>query len=621
MRKDFLFLIFILDLGFVYGQYTNVQVNNPASTDPEEVTIAINPINPNILAAGANIEYFYRSTNGGLNWSESLMSSSLGVWGDPCVIFDGIGNLYFGHLSNPINGYWIDRIVIQKSSDNGLTWNDGAGIGYNFPKNQDKEWLAADLSNTPFKNNLYVAWTEFDNYGSSNPNDSSRILFSRSTNQGSIWSMPVRVSDKGGNCVDGDFTVEGAVPAVGPNGEIYLSWSGSLGLMFDKSADGGITFGNDIFVDAQPGGWDFNVSGIYRCNGLPVTSCDTSHSPFRGNIYINWSDQRNGISNTDIFFIKSSDGGLTWGQVKKVNDDNTDRHQFFTWMTIDQTKGIIYIVFYDRRNTTGAATDVFVARSNDGGETFQNFKVSQSSFTPTAGIFFGDYTNIAALNGKIYPLWMRLDGSTLSLWNAIINDTVTVVPVELSNLTAKVETGKVFLSWKTFSEKNNRGFEIQRTLSPTFEGEAMGAAGWITIGFVKGEGTSLIEHDYSFTDELSYSGTFLYRLKQFDYDGKFSYSNPVEVNINLVNNFSLEQNYPNPFNPATTIGYQIPLDGFVELKVYDALGNEVSLLVNEYKQAGVHEVEFDASNLVSGIYLYRISVDSQSLMKKMIVIK
>lgn len=411
----------------VLGQYQNVRVSSPTANQPEEVSIAINPANPLNLAAGANLRYGYRSTDGGLTWIESQLSSTYGVYGDPCLTFDALGNLYYGHLSNPASGgYWIDRIVVQKSTNGGSSWNTGAGIGYNPPtRNQDKEWLIADMTNSPYRNNVYVSWTEFDSYGSSSPNDSTRILFSRSTDQGVTWSTPVRVSDKGGNCVDSDSTVEGAVPAVGPNGEVYLSWSGPLGIMFDKSTDGGVTFGTDRFVTTQPGGWDFNVAGIYRANGLPITVCDISNSPYRGTIYINWSDQRNGLTNTDVFLIKSTDGGTTWSNVKKVNDDLTATQQFFTWMTIDQTTGILYFVFYDRRNYTGTQTDVYVARSADGGETFQNFKVSQTSFSPQAGIFFGDYTGIAAYNRKVYPIWMRMDGSTLSVWTAIINDTAS----------------------------------------------------------------------------------------------------------------------------------------------------------------------------------------------------
>ena len=92
----------------------------------------------------------------------------------------------------------------------------------------------------------------------------------------------------------------------------------------------------------------------------------------------------------------------------------------------DQATGFIYVVFYDRRNTTGNATDVYVARSTDGGETFTNFKVSTTSFTPVSSVFFGDYIDIAAFNRKVYPIWMRMDGTSLSVWTALVADTTTV---------------------------------------------------------------------------------------------------------------------------------------------------------------------------------------------------
>jgi len=194
--------------------------------------------------------------------------------------------------------------------------------------------------------------------------------------------------------------------------------------MFDRSLNGGLTFGTDIFVTDQPEGWAINVSGINRCNGFPVTACDISSSHYRGNIYIMWSDQRNGLDNTDVFLKKSIDGGDTWGSIIKVNTDNSNRHQFFSWMTVDQSTGYIYVVFYDRRNTTGDANDVYLARSTDGGDTFSNFKISESPFTPSDWVFFGDYIHVAAYNGKIHPIWTRMDGSDLSVWTTAINDSL-----------------------------------------------------------------------------------------------------------------------------------------------------------------------------------------------------
>ena len=521
--KRVVFFSLILSLPLL-AQFKNIRVDAASTIDAEEVTIAINPKNPAQVAAGANISYHFYSSDSALTWAQKSLTSTLGVWGDPCVMYDGLGNLYFAHLSNPslVPGYWIDRIVVQKSTDNGKTWNDGKGIFYNPPKQQDKEWLAVDL-HSQYKNNLYASWTEFDNYGSTAKGDSTRILFSRSTDQGNSWSTAVKVSDKGGDCIDEDNTVEGAVPAVGPNGEIYIAWSGPLGIMFDKSLDGGLTFGKDIFVTSQPGGWDFLVPGIYRVNGLPITLCDTSSTSTRGNIYVCWGDQRNGTDNSDVYVIKSTDGGNSWGDVVRVNNDNTTRHQFFPWMTIDQTTGNLYAVFYDRRNTTGYATDVYLAKSTNGGESFENYKISESSFTPTAGVFFGDYTNIAAFNKKVYPIWMRLDGQKLSVYAALITDTLGVVDV-------KDEVAKVF-------------------------------------------------------------------------------------------DFQLYQNFPNPFNPTTSILYNLKEESFVTLKVYDVLGKEVEVLVNENKSAGQHEIFFNAKNLASGIYFYGLTAGNIHEMKKMVVVK
>jgi hypothetical protein len=329
-----------------------------------------------------------------------------------------------------------------------------------------------------------------------------------------------------------------------------------------------------------------------------------------------WSDQRNGSTNTDIFMAKSTNGGSTWSPAIKINDDNTTRHQFFVWSAVDPATGHLWFVFYDRRNTTGATTDVFVAKSTDGGDTFENIKVNETSFTPTAGVFFGDYTNIAAWNGKIYPIWMALDNSQLSVWNTIINDSL-FIPVELNNFTAEANGGKVLLSWQTSTEINNQGFYIERKNITSSENKSE----WMEIGFKEGYGNSTEIHQYWFEDNPLYDGAYLYRLKQIDFNGSVKYSNEVEVNLFVVKSFALYQNYPNPFNPSTTISFQLPEASYITLKVYDAIGTEIETIAEGNYPAGVHEVIFDASKLSSGIYLYRIFYGANQSTKKMMVIK
>ncbi len=414
MKKNILFISILL-FNVLSMQSQNVMISSLAT--PNEPSILIDPKHPNVLVAGANIASAYYSLDTGRTWTRKVMTSTYGVWGDPAIVVDTASNFYFFHLSNPPSGgSWIDRIVCQKTSDNGVTWNNGSFMGLNIGKEQDKEWCAIDRTN----NNMYVTWTEFDNYGTSNVLDSSRILFSKSLDNGNTWSTPKKINKISGDCIDSDNTVEGAVPAVGPNGEIYVSWIGPNGLVFTKSTDQGNTWlANEIVVTTVPGGWDYTIPGLQRANGLPITMCDLSGGANHGAIYINWSDQRNGATDTDIWLVKSTDGGATWSAPKKVNTDNSNKHQFLTWGTIDQANGNLYFVFYDRRNYTDNNTDVYTATSLDGGNTFTDSKISATPFVPTTGTFFGDYTNITAYNGIVRPIWARLHSGAISVWTDI----------------------------------------------------------------------------------------------------------------------------------------------------------------------------------------------------------
>lgn len=423
MRK-LLVIICVCLSAFANAQssYKNVMIDEGKGfMAPEEPAILINPANPQNVIAAANINNGYYSFDGGQTWTKQTMKSTLGVYGDPCLVADKKGRTYFFHLSNPDGLGWaseklLDRIVSQYSTDGGKTWSEGVGIGLNGSKDQDKEWAAVNQKN----GHVYVTWTQFDKYNSKNEQDSTVILFSKSTKKGKKWKTPVRINQFAGDCLDEDQTVEGAVPAVGPNGEIYVSWSLNNEIYFDRSFDEGKTWlDKDIVATTNTKGWAFDIPGIQRCNGMPITKVDVSTSEHNGTIYINWSDQRNG--DTDIWLIKSTDKGNTWTAPKKVNDDEGKAHQFFTWMDVDPATGYIYIVFYDRRNYEDNNTDVYLATSTDGGETFVNERISENPFVPSDKVFFGDYNNISTLNGMVRPVWTRYEDGKLSIWTALIN--------------------------------------------------------------------------------------------------------------------------------------------------------------------------------------------------------
>ena len=191
------------------------------------------------------------------------------------------------------------------------------------------------------------------------------------------------------------------------------------------------------------------------------------------------------------------------------------------------------------------------------------------------------------------------------------------LPVELTSFTASTEKNGVTLNWKTATETNNYGFEIQRSVVSSQQSGNV----WSKIGFVEGNGTTNAPKSYSFTDK-SANGKTSYRLKQIDRDGKFEYSQTVEMMVvNTPKSFALEQNYPNPFNPTTAIGYQLSANSFTTLKVYDAIGREVATLVNEVKDAGYYSAQFDGAKLSSGIYFAKLTSSGKTQIRKLVLMK
>lgn len=292
---------------------------------------------------------------------------------------------------------------------------------------------------------------------------------------------------------------------------------------------------------------------------------------------------------------KSTNGGSSWVSIDGPLPDAPVNDIF------------IYTDNLVKPNTYFVATDIGVFITDDNGVSW----VELPSGLPNTVIMHLDYSPStkmlrAATHGRgVYEAFISFD-----------------IPVELTSFTASLEKQKVVLVWSTATETNNSHFEIERKLKNR---------DWEKISEVNGAGTTTIPQTYSFEDDLSftmYDGKILYRLKQIDFDGSFSYSKIVSVDVKMIpDKFSLSQNYPNPFNPITKIRYSIPYLEMVNhtvsttLKVYDILGNEVTTLVNEEKTAGYYEVEWDASQMRSGVYFYRMEAGSFNQIKKMTLIR
>jgi photosystem II stability/assembly factor-like uncharacterized protein len=510
------------------------------------------------------------------------------VFRKPGILYDIWGENGSGKIiavGAPGNSTSFDQIFY--STDGGVSWSKG---GLNKITGDGQVQYAQEVNDDEYSDMLTPASTStFRSIDMVTSNVGyicgSNSAVYKTTNGGQTWDSLTTPMTALVILYDIDFVDENTGWFVGASGNLY------------NTTDGGATW-----VQQTPGltGTIYSISMVDNLTGwLAATGGYVAKTTDGG---ATWNAQVSGFGTSAVYnvkmlnaqtgyisgasskFAKTTDGGATWTLIPLPAEFGTAT-TLYALDFLNESYGIV------------GGSSARTAATTDGGLTWV---VDNSA----SGTIWG----LRIAGGSSDTTSVYITGTNSS----ILVDRNFVVPVELTSFKADVVPEGIQLSWTTATEKNNNGFAVERrTDASSFE----------QIAFVSGNGTTLERNEYTYIDSKVSAGKYIYRLKQTDYDGTYSYSGEVEVNIELPSVFTLDQNYPNPFNPVTMIKYSLPTNVFVSLSVYNSLGEKVGTLVNSIQDAGNYEVSFDASGLSSGIYFYKLEAGAFTSSKKMILLK
>jgi hypothetical protein len=401
MRKVLIaFLVFLKFIGAT-AQIKNTKVAEIENTGCK-TTIAFNPRNPKNIAVAAGNTVFY-SIDGGTAWQKTSTAFKNG--NNAVLISDSKGGLYYFLQANENETH---RIISYTSDDGGVTWSDG--IPVNAESTKDQVGPNAIIDD---KNNIYLTYAQFDKYSSAEASCLSYIQLSKSSN-GKKWNSTLELSQTPGNCIDDRNTTMGAMTTIGADGKEYCAWSNQSKIFLDRSFNGKLWLSNDIAIVRQSEGCDEKTQGGKRCYSAPVLSTDRSKSPYRGSLYLAWSDWLH--QESDVLFVRSHNFGDNWTSLLAINDNAGIGHQYSPWLTVDQVTGYVYIVYFGKDEDD--KTDVYLAYSIDGGSSFKNVKISEAPFTTTNLAAATCY--ISANKGTITSVWTRTEGDKASVITAVL---------------------------------------------------------------------------------------------------------------------------------------------------------------------------------------------------------
>lgn len=378
-------------------------------------------------------------------------------------------------------------------------------------------------------------------------------------------------------------------------GWVFVSQPPEASGFIYKTTDGGNSWLPQTHNATLQNGIIFGACMIDELNGFLVTGEPRPYKTADGGN--SWAAQSlpSGLSGTlyDIKMVDAATGYIVGseGRVFKTTNGGSlwnllnvpvTQYPFYSLEVVDENNLIVF---------GGTGVTLY---SHNGGESWDIINTSAISISASAFARNAQTNEFAVFAGGMN--------------NIIMKNSLTPVPVELVSFSVSLADNSIILNWRTISEVNNLGFAVEKR---TEGGE------WITIGFLRGMGTSLYPQDYSFTDDSNSKGKLYYRLKQTNLDGTSKYSTIVEIEAGVPLTYRLEQNYPNPFNPSTNIQFSLPQKGNVRLTVFNNIGEKVAELVNSTLNAGVHTINFNAAGLSSGIYLYRFESGNIVLSGKM----